>query len=330
MSMHGADVEQLRATATQFNKSASVLESSASTLHSLINGSTQWRGPDAERFRSEWSGVSARSLSAAVETLRRASDELRRNADQQDQASGEGNSAPQGTSGLLKHLENDQRDDRGNATGDTDGLRIERVVGPDGQTRLIVYLKGQDSVDSRGLDRSAALATGLMGVDPDLTRKIDEALKSTPNGLRTEVMLVGLSQGGMDAQNIAAAGRYNVTNLVTYGSPLIQFDKTGIDTVHIEASGDPVPGAGELARVAADVATNPSIFGAINVATDAAHGMANGNIYTFDPQAGIGFNVHETAYPDAAKAFDQSTDPRFAETRQSMKRFEGTVTSVTE
>ena len=31
-------------------------------------------------------------------------------------------------------------------------------------------------------------------------------------------MLVGFSQGGMDAQNIAASGRYDVTSVVTFGS----------------------------------------------------------------------------------------------------------------
>ena len=47
-----------------------------------------------------------------------------------------------------------------------------------------------------------------------------------PGSKDYEMMLVGYSQGGMDAQNLAALRKYNVTSLVTYGSPLTQADQT--------------------------------------------------------------------------------------------------------
>jgi hypothetical protein len=76
MTLNGADVAELRTAATHFTTSASALETSAKALHSLIGGGTKWRGPDAERFRSEWANVSARTIAAAVASLRGAADEL--------------------------------------------------------------------------------------------------------------------------------------------------------------------------------------------------------------------------------------------------------------
>ncbi len=342
MAVQGADVAQLRTTATQFGKGADALEFSAKALHSLIGSGTQWRGPDAERFRNEWTGMSSRAIAAAVASLRQAADELRRNADQQEQAStagtGGGVSAPRGARQLLDHIENDQKDDQGNSLGDDDGLRIEKVVGPDGETRLVVYFKGQDTegVEGRDLARSSGLATGLIGVDEDLTRKIDEALKNCPDGKNTDVMLVGLSQGGMDAQNIAASGKYNVTNLVTFGSPTIQADNPNIQTVHMHAKGDPVPPAGNFGRglgaAFGNVAQGKYVpgIGLGSFLVDAVSPPSSNFVYDSDPGLGLGMGVHDQGYPDVAQSFDESSDARFTDVKESMKKYEGSVTVVTE
>lgn len=335
MAVQGADVAQLRTTATQFDKGANALEFSAKALHSLIGGGTQWRGPDADRFRNEWTGMSSRAIASAVASLRQAADELRRNAEQQEQAStagtGGGVSAPNGARQLLDHIENDQ----GKSLGDDDGLRIEKVVGPDGETRLVVYFKGQDSVEGRNFGRSAGLASGAIGVDEDLIRKIDEALKNCPDGKNTDVMLVGLSQGGMDAQNIAASGKYNVTNLVTYGSPIIQADDPNIRTVHMHAEGDPVP-AGNFGRGLGAAFENvaqgkyvPGI-GLGSFLVDAVSPPSSDFVYESDPGLGFGMQAHDQGYPDVAQAFDDSSDPRFTDVKESMKKFNGVVIDTTE
>lgn len=88
MALIGADTEQLRSTATRIDTGAASLEESARTLAGLISGGVNWRGPDAERFRQQWNGVSAPLIARAAEALRRGSDELRRNAQEQEQASG--------------------------------------------------------------------------------------------------------------------------------------------------------------------------------------------------------------------------------------------------
>lgn len=322
MAMEGADVEQLRALAMQLAQGAGRLESTARMLDSLVNGNTQWRGADAERFRSEWKGASAGALARAAGKLREAEKLLRRNADEQDNAS---NGKQAGAAEMFHRLENDQTNDYGESTGDVDGVRIESVVGPDGKTRLIVYLKGQDTADVRGLDRSLGLATGVVGVDAGIARQIDEALAKLPDGKKTEVMLVGHSQGGMDAQNIASSGKYNVTTLMTYGTPIIKADNPDIATVHIRAEGDPVPTAGESAAAVAHGGRNPIAI--------AAHALTprSDNVFTYDaPGDGTGFDVHDKGYPGAAAGFDKSTDSRFDDVKENIKKFEGTVTVVAE
>lgn len=112
-------------------------------------------------------------------------------------------------------------------------------------------------------------------------------------------MLVGLSQGGMDAQNIANSGKFNVTNLVTYGSPVNLADDPKINTVHIRAEGNPVPAAGEAVAAAARTATNPLsavlpkqalplVYAAEVLAPRSDH------VFTHDsPNDGQGMQVHE-------------------------------------
>lgn len=317
--MEGADVEQLRALAKQLAGSADKLEDMSSALRSLVGSNTQWRGADAERFRADWNGVSVGVLKNVVNGLREADAVLRRNADEQDRASGKSAGAAE----LLRRLENDQRDDQGDTICDVDGVRIETVVGPDGKSRLIVYLKGQDTTSNRDFARSVGLATGLVGVDASITRQIEEALAKLPEGKKSEVMLVGLSQGGMDAQNLAAAGRYNVTTLMTYGTPIIHADSPGIATAHIRAEGDPVPVAGEAAAAMARSGGNPLSL--------LAHAVTprSDNVFTHDtPGDGEWGSVHGNGYPGAAEAFDESTDRGFDDVKKNMKKFEGAVTVV--
>lgn len=321
--MNGADVAQLRALADQLARGADELDAAAKVLHSLVNDGTRWRGADAQRFRSEWSGASAHALSGASRALRDAGVVLRRNADEQQQASGATATAAE----LFTRIENDNRNDQGESLCDADGVRIERVLSGDGETRLIVYLKGQDSVPDRHFGRSAALSLGILGVDESITRQIDAALAGSPNGRATEIMLVGYSQGGMDAQNISAAGEYNVTNLVTYGSPIVQPDDPNVDTVHLRADSDPVPAASAFRKVA-----EGEYIPAIGIGAFIADlvNPPSSNATTQDSGGRRVFDAHINGFDAAARAFDASDDPRFTGVKKSMKNFEGTVTVVTE
>lgn len=314
MAYYGADPGQLRALAAQFSKGAALLESHAQSLHSMIGSATSWQGPDAERFRSQWAGRDFKAMSAAITMLRASAQDLKRNADEQEGVSGgSGGSAGDarsgastGASGLFAHIENSDKTDDANR----DGMRIERVVGPDGETRLIVYLKGTGATD-RDLVQDWVRNAGLVGGDSDdvIRSRIEAALDDTPKGRSTDVMLVGFSQGGMLAQNIAASGDYSVTDLVTYGAPITHSDIEGVQAAHLQANSDPVPGGGGFLGGSH---TSDHVF--------------NSNADT--PWGEIAHS--DAAYANVASDFDNSNDPRFADVKDSMKKYQGVVVDTYE
>lgn len=91
MAIIGADVEQLRSAATRLQNGANALEESSKFLSGLINNASTWRGADAERFRSQWTSVSLPGITRAADALRQGAEELRRNANEQETASGGAN-----------------------------------------------------------------------------------------------------------------------------------------------------------------------------------------------------------------------------------------------
>lgn len=130
MALTGADVQQLRDTAARLTQGAESLETSAKTLTSMVANVATWRGPDADRFRSDWHGNSVPTISSITAQLRDAANTLKRNADQQEGASaaaGAGSAGsvstdtdgPKSAEDLMTHLHNEAEKD----------IRIETVVG---------------------------------------------------------------------------------------------------------------------------------------------------------------------------------------------------------
>ena len=338
MAVLGADVDELRSTAKQLTQAADQLQSSMKSLSTLISNASMWRGPDSDQFRSEWRTQSVHSLTSAVDKLRAGADALRRNADQQENASraeggtigGPGGSqngdfvaTPTGLHGLWGAIHDIPKD--------SSGYRVQKVIGADGVERYIVYIAGTDGADGQTKLSNIPAAQGRVD------EKQVEALKRLiPKD--AEVMLVGFSQGGMDAQNIAKLHEFNVTQIVTYGSPTRA--DLDIPAVHLRASGDQIPnsttavaGAGLIYRPASAVASG--IAGAIDGALqggplDAINGAVNGAALGANPLAapyagstlGLGannevfhgdanvdgdmWNHHNNGYENVSKQYDQA------------------------
>jgi len=85
--MYGADVEQLRSLAKKFETSGSNLLNVIRTLDHYINSTDAWRGPDAERFRSNWNERDRLAVTRSAEALNEGASALARNAEEQQQAS---------------------------------------------------------------------------------------------------------------------------------------------------------------------------------------------------------------------------------------------------
>jgi hypothetical protein len=83
----GADVEALRLLGAQLGSQAEELEGLTKRLTARVE-SAQWRGPDGDRFRSDWSGRYSAMIRSAAFAIRGASEAAKSNAAQQDSASG--------------------------------------------------------------------------------------------------------------------------------------------------------------------------------------------------------------------------------------------------
>jgi hypothetical protein len=86
MAVWGADVDQLKNLGTKLQVGASDIENTKNNLNKLLDG-TQWMGPDADHFRSEWSGNHMTSLTKVAEALKDAGQKATRNAEEQSTAS---------------------------------------------------------------------------------------------------------------------------------------------------------------------------------------------------------------------------------------------------
>lgn len=128
------------------------------------------------------------------------------------------------------------------------GLRITTVIGQDERRRYIVSIPGTTQWSPSGA-ASAFTFTGnlvtLSGQRSVLSQAvIDAVTANVPPG--AELMLVGHSQGGMTALNIAsdrtALTDYRLSNVITYGSPVDNDrPRPGVAVLAFEQPHDIVP-----------------------------------------------------------------------------------------
>ncbi|MEZ3161454.1 WXG100 family type VII secretion target [Microbacterium sp. BWT-B31] len=86
MAVWGLDVQQVRELSSQLNQKAGEIQQILTQLSSKLS-STQWNGPDAERFRNEWSGQHTASLKNVINALHDAAQKASKNASAQESTS---------------------------------------------------------------------------------------------------------------------------------------------------------------------------------------------------------------------------------------------------
>ncbi|WP_179466552.1 Ig-like domain-containing protein [Mycolicibacterium vinylchloridicum] len=205
--------------------------------------------------------------------------------------------------------------DRTDITADADGIIIDKVVGRDNQTRLIVYIGGTIP-SSSGNQPVIDNVYGLNGwLKENQTTVIQQALDANPGA---EIMLVGYSQGGMDAQVIAAKTGFPVTTLITYGSPIVQPPVAGVHTVHFADADDPVVNFGN--------GFHPD-YAQANV--DAGYVLTLSAGTENSPLDPLNVHTNRQTYTQIGNAFSQYRfDPtsNFGKVQADLQRFEGVVT----
>lgn len=341
MAVSGADPEQLRALARQLDAAAERLDGTGRSLTALVGNQSSWRGTDADRFRSQWNGQSARVIDTVAQSLRQASDTLRHNAAEQDTASSADSGQMSGAAGPRNA---EAETSPGRAAGSASGLwqqlkevpphayRLQTVVGADGQTRYVVYIGGtQSELLGDGQTKLSNVAAARGQLDGPQVQQLARLIPPD-----AEVMLVGHSQGGMDAQNIAKSGGLNVSQIITFGSP--SRDDLDVPAIHLRAEKDPIPGSTSIASrtgVAAGI-LNPGLLpGLLSPLIDSApyagsdlHTGENNVFYKVDSGLREDDWVahHNEGYDKVSKFFDRAvSDGEYESTFDPVRRFQGTA-----
>jgi hypothetical protein len=184
-------------------------------------------------------------------------------------------------------------------------IDIRRVVGPDGKVAYIVDIPGTKKWNLPGGDGGSANDFGtnldaMAGNETVLEKGVRDAMRDAKIPKDAPVMLVGHSQGGMvaarSAQDFVSSGEFNVTHVVTAGSPVGRMPiPDGVQALSLENNGDIVPHL--------DAAENPASDNRTTVRFDNQSGTVGGN------------HAIQGNYADAAHQLDSSTDP-------SVRRFE--------
>ena len=205
---------------------------------------------------------------------------------------------PAGVEDLLAHLAeiaalSDGSDSPANGT-----IEIQTVTHADGQVVHIVNLPGTDDLgtlpwtaddDVRDMGTNLDLVAGEVD---DYQQGILDAMAEAGIGPDEPVLVVGHSQGGMEAVAIAAGDSgFTITDVVTAGSPTAQVGDlpTGLNVLSIEQHGDLVP--------LLDGEPNPPSVEQTTVVVDAGPGQ------------GIEAHHDYDVYVAGGAAVDASTDP---------------------
>ena len=140
-----------------------------------------------------------------------------------------GNEQPDSLAGMIRHLQQTNDLSPADRPGDQGTIEIQTLHGPDGSVRHIVYLPGTDDLATTPLSQDSDvrdLATNLdliAGRDTTYQQGIEEAMRRAGIGPDDPVLLVGHSQGGMEAAAMLGNGSpFHVTSVVTAGAPTAQ------------------------------------------------------------------------------------------------------------
>ena len=240
--MVGADLHELRSLASSFERAATQLRQTSTTVRHGIQISA-WVGPFAVRFRAMWDSEHSVRLDRAAEALASQARQLRMEADQQEDASKaaggatgtrrDGSPAPRTGTDTRSLLATDPD------AGDANGVRIQKVRGEDGKVRVVVHIKGTVwGGDDHGNFGVTENATAASGGSTRTMEMIQAQLAAAGVDGTDEVLFVGYSQGGLHAQNLARSGLYGDAVVITRGSPEVAGGMGSHDILRFEVEGD--------------------------------------------------------------------------------------------
>jgi hypothetical protein len=208
-----------------------------------------------------------------------------------------GSTQPDSLAAVIGHLKQTNDLSPADRPGDQGTIEIQTLHEPDGSVRYIVYLPGTDDPTTTPLGQDGDvrdMATNfdlIAGHDTTYRQGIEEAMRRAGIGRDEPVLLVGHSQGGMEAAAMLSNGSpFRVTSVVTAGAPTAQVHgfPAGSHVLSLENQGDVVP--------LLDGADNPDSVPQVTVRFD-------------DHETSIAGNHRLRHYVRGAAVADVSADP---------------------
>lgn len=321
----GADCQQLEALAQQFSRAADRLDGSMSQLRALA-AEAVWYGADAHQFAQKLQQLGP-TVARHIHTMHEAAGDLRRNAEEQRQAStaesvgagaGFGSMGAAAMGGMAASTSWQTPADRipagAHATtsdyvrelaGIKEGEFLLRKVSDGPPPRYVLLLRGA-AVKTGGLNGLDTATQDYLGQNSAYQAAVRDVLRKLPPN--AEIGIIGHSQGGIVGMDIAQTDP-RVKDLLVLGSPIDhKAVPPGLRALEFEHRSDAIPGldgggfgnSHQIAKVHFDLNHEPSYGPWDHFA--AAHNVPDNYQPAVDAASGSGPGVHFTDPGEAARA----------------------------
>lgn len=133
-----------------------------------------------------------------------------------------------------------------------DGIRLEKIRCEDGETRYMLYIAGTNQATDDTM-KWEETPSAYMLRDTKTDERIRKLLRERVKPPGAEIMVAGISQGGLHAMNLVNRGEFNVSQVLTVNSPdaLPSINTHGAQVLHISDERD-----GPVSRIPGGSASN--------------------------------------------------------------------------
>ena len=350
MTRLGMDVDQVESTGKELKARSQEIDALVTKVDGIVRKLPGvWDGPDSQQFVNEWWPEHRKTLVHVSTSVAGLGQSAMNNASEQREAStGGGGSSGGGDNdgvgggvlrlgvygavgGEAKASAADRYDLTRSTSDDSDGVRIQGVMGADNHLRYVVYLSG--TVPSRLDDRGIAENIAALGVNTSTYDHLVQKMISQIQPPDSKIMIVGYSQGGIHAQLLAGSGKFNVTDVMTYGSPNLGSVDSHSDynIVRIQDVDDNIPKLAPDGVVAAWRAIQGNDAGIVKMLApnDNLHDQTYDTDTSVAGELGIGTHGKDETYREGGNQYEllaQST-PEGRDALASQSRYSGTIVS---